>query len=174
MTVCCRCSAVVNVSFSPQRPDGRISSIEGVARAKDSSRPAIPEVSSLKGNPKPSRRHGDVARRRKPVFISPQRCSGFSPLGSVLRLSVPLSGLFHVDFAWVLARTRASRSCVQKPSAAGANAKHLAVTDQTGCDGPIRTFKKQRLIKRPLGVAQALVVTHERNSVCQRVQKNKK
>lgn len=48
-------------------------------------------------------------------------------------------GLFHVDFAWVLARTRVlsedtlARSR-QKLSAAGVNVNHLTATNQTGCN----------------------------------------
>lgn len=50
-------------------------------------------------------------------------------------------GLFHVDFAWVLGRTRvlseeALAPLRRKLSAAGVNATQLTVTDQTACDVP--------------------------------------
>lgn len=48
-------------------------------------------------------------------------------------------GLFHVDFAWILARTRAlsEDTLAQlhgKLEAAGVNVNQLTVTNQTGCD----------------------------------------
>lgn len=48
-------------------------------------------------------------------------------------------GLFHVDFAWILARTRAlsEDTLAQlhgKLEAAGVNVNHLTLTNQTGCD----------------------------------------
>lgn len=48
-------------------------------------------------------------------------------------------GLFHIDFAWILARTRVLAEDVlsqlhEKLSAAGVNVNRLTVTDQMGCD----------------------------------------
>lgn len=51
-------------------------------------------------------------------------------------------GLFHVDFAWILARARAlsADTLAQlhgKLEAAGVNVNKLTVSNQTGCDGYI-------------------------------------
>lgn len=48
-------------------------------------------------------------------------------------------GLFHIDFAWILARTRVlSKDMLahlhEKLAAAGVNVNHLTVTNQTGCN----------------------------------------
>lgn len=48
-------------------------------------------------------------------------------------------GLFHIDFAWILARTRTLPEDVlsqlhDKLAAAGVNINRLTVANQTGCD----------------------------------------
>lgn len=48
-------------------------------------------------------------------------------------------GLFHIDFAWILARTRVLSEQViselhDELAAAGVNLNRLTVSDQTGCD----------------------------------------
>lgn len=48
-------------------------------------------------------------------------------------------GLFHIDFAWILARKRVLSKSVlahlhEKLAAAGVNVNHLTVTNQTECN----------------------------------------
>lgn len=48
-------------------------------------------------------------------------------------------GLFHIDFAWILARTRELTEDVisqlhDKLAAAGVNVNRLIVSNQTGCE----------------------------------------
>uniref|UniRef100_A0A673CZB1 Apolipoprotein D n=1 Tax=Sphaeramia orbicularis TaxID=375764 RepID=A0A673CZB1_9TELE len=109
-------------------PDGKINSIEGVAEVKDPSQPAILSVSFFKGN-------------IVIVFCSPYwvLSTDYKSYSLVYSCSDYLS-LFHIDFAWILARTRVlSEDFVNqlrgKLEAAGVNIKQLTVTNQTDCAG---------------------------------------
>ncbi|XP_029978865.1 apolipoprotein D-like [Sphaeramia orbicularis] len=103
-------------------PDGKINSIEGVAEVKDPSQPAILSVSFFKGLP------------GSPYWVLSTDYKSYS---LVYSCSDYLS-LFHIDFAWILARTRVlSEDFVNqlrgKLEAAGVNIKQLTVTNQTDC-----------------------------------------
>uniref|UniRef100_A0A668AW53 Apolipoprotein D n=1 Tax=Myripristis murdjan TaxID=586833 RepID=A0A668AW53_9TELE len=70
--------------------NGKINSIEGVARVKNSSLPAILDVSFFKGVPDAPYWVLSTDYRSYALVYS---CSNYF-------------GLFHIDFAWILARTR--------------------------------------------------------------------
>uniref|UniRef100_UPI0037E96D8A apolipoprotein D-like n=1 Tax=Semicossyphus pulcher TaxID=241346 RepID=UPI0037E96D8A len=103
--------------------NGKISSIEGVATVKNSSQPAILDVSFFKGVP------------GAPYWVLSTDYHSYALVYSCS----DYFGLFHVDFAWILARPRVLTEDVisqlhDKLDAAGVNIKRLLVSDQTGCD----------------------------------------
>ncbi|CAK6968605.1 apolipoprotein D-like [Scomber scombrus] len=103
--------------------NGKINSIEGVARVKDPSQPAILGVSFFKGVPD------------GPYWVLSTDYQSYSLVYSCS----DFFGLFHVDFAWILARTRVLTDAVisqlhDKLAAAGVNINRLTVTNQTGCE----------------------------------------
>jgi len=103
--------------------NGKISSIEGVAKVKDPSQPAILGVGFFKGVPD------------GPYWVL---STDYQSYALVYSCSDYL-GVFHIDFAWILARTRALTDAVisqlhDKLAAAGVNLKRLTVSNQTGCD----------------------------------------
>ncbi|CAJ1081661.1 apolipoprotein D-like isoform X3 [Xyrichtys novacula] len=103
--------------------NGKISSIEGVAKVKNSSEPAILDVGFFKGAPDAPYW---VLSTDYQTYALVYSCSNYF-------------GLFHIDFAWMLARTRVLTEDVvsqlhDKLTAAGVNVKRLTVSDQTGCD----------------------------------------
>lgn len=60
-------------------------------------------------------------------------------------------GLFHIDFAWILARTRVLTDAVMSQShdklaTAGINVNRLTVTNQTGCE--LMTWDMMSKMKR--------------------------
>ncbi|XP_030611822.1 apolipoprotein D-like isoform X2 [Archocentrus centrarchus] len=92
-------------------PNGNINSIEGVAKVKDPSQPAVLSVSFFKDYQS---------------YALVYSCSDYF-------------GLLNIDFAWILARTRALTEDVisqlhEKLTAAGVNVNHLTVSNQTACD----------------------------------------
>ncbi|KAM9337149.1 apolipoprotein D-like [Symphorus nematophorus] len=103
--------------------NGKINSIEGVAEVKNSSQPAILDVSFFKGVPD------------SPYWVLSTDYQSYALVYSCFTHF----GLFHVDFAWILARTRTlpedliSRLHVEL-TAAGVNINRLTVSNQTGCD----------------------------------------
>lgn len=104
--------------------NGKINSIEGVAKVKDPSQPAILDVGFFKG----------VADA--PYWVLSTDYESYSLVYSCS----DYLGLFHIDFAWVLARTRELTEDVMsqlhdKLTAAGVNVNRLTVSNQTGCDG---------------------------------------
>ncbi|KAM4534228.1 apolipoprotein D-like [Odontesthes bonariensis] len=104
--------------------DGTIGSIEGVARVKDPSQPAILGVSFFKGVPDAPYKVISTDYQSYALVYS---CKDFF-------------GLFYIDFAWILARTRALTDDIisqlhDKISAAGVDVNRLTVTNQTVCDG---------------------------------------
>ncbi|XP_041670425.1 apolipoprotein D-like [Cheilinus undulatus] len=103
--------------------NGKINSIEGVAQVKNSSQPAILDVSFFKGVPD------------SPYWVLSTDYHSYALVYSCS----DYFGLFHIDFAWILARTRVLtedmvRQSHEKLVAAGVNVKRLTVSDQTGCD----------------------------------------
>ncbi|XP_070709228.1 apolipoprotein D-like [Pempheris klunzingeri] len=103
--------------------NGKINSIEGVAKVKNSSQPAILGVSFFKGVPD------------APYWVL---STDYQSYALVYSCSDYLS-LFHFDFAWILARTRVLSEEVvsqlhDKLAAAGVNINRLTVSNQTGCD----------------------------------------
>ncbi|XP_074478297.1 apolipoprotein D-like [Sebastes fasciatus] len=104
--------------------NGKINSIEGVARVKNSSQPAILGVSFFKGVPD------------GPYWVLSTDYQSYS---LVYSCSNYLGRLFHIDFAWILARTRVLTDDVidglhDKLASAGVNINRLTVSNQTGCD----------------------------------------
>lgn len=103
--------------------NGKINSIQGVATVRNSSQPAILDVGFFKGVPDAPYW---VLSTDYQTYALVYSCSNYF-------------GLFHIDFAWILARSRALTEDVvdqlhEKLAAAGVNVKRLTVSDQTGCD----------------------------------------
>lgn len=101
--------------------DGKMNSV-GVATIKDPSQPAILSVDFFKGLP--------VA----PYMVLSTDYNNYSLVYSCFKL-----GLFHMDFAWILSRSRElSEGTISqlhdRLTAEGVDVKRLSVTDQTGCD----------------------------------------
>lgn len=146
-------------SFSPRFPlhrsNGKINSIEGVAKVQNSTQPAILGVSFFKGN-----YTADVLFLQNWAslfyyynalfFFYPYLIAGvpdapywvlstdYQSYALVYSCSDYL-GFFHIDFAWILARTRVLTEDVigklhERLASAGVNTNRLTVTDQTGCD----------------------------------------
>uniref|UniRef100_A0A8C2XAQ8 Apolipoprotein D n=1 Tax=Cyclopterus lumpus TaxID=8103 RepID=A0A8C2XAQ8_CYCLU len=93
--------------------------IQGVAKVKDSSKPAILGVSFFKDGP---------------YWVLSTDYRSYS-----LVYSCTDYFLFHVDFAWILARTRVLTEDVMSRlrdtlSSAGVDVNRLAASNQTGCD----------------------------------------
>ncbi|XP_071751516.1 apolipoprotein D-like [Centroberyx gerrardi] len=112
----------VSVRNAELLSNGKINSIEGVARVKDPSQPAILAVSFFKGIEDPYWVLSTDYRSYALVYS----CSNYL-------------GLFHIDFAWILARTRALTDDIisqqrDKLAAAGVDINRLTVSNQTGCD----------------------------------------
>ncbi|XP_037312335.2 gamma-glutamyl hydrolase-like [Pungitius pungitius] len=102
--------------------NGKRSTIEGVAKVINPSEPAILGVSFFKGVPD------------APYWVLSTDYHSFSLVYSCTNYF-----LFHVDYAWILARTRALADDVIGPlrhqlAAAGVNTNRLTVSNQTGCD----------------------------------------
>ncbi|XP_019958753.2 apolipoprotein D-like isoform X2 [Paralichthys olivaceus] len=113
----------VRVHNAELLPNGKINSIEGVARVKDPSHPAMLDVSFFKGVPD------------APYWVL---STDYQSYALVYSCSDYFS-LFHIDFAWILARTRALPEDVvgrlhDELTAAGVDVNRLTVTNQTGCD----------------------------------------
>uniref|UniRef100_A0A672HAJ0 Apolipoprotein D n=1 Tax=Salarias fasciatus TaxID=181472 RepID=A0A672HAJ0_SALFA len=103
--------------------DGKINSIEGVAKVKDPSQPAILAVSFFKGVPD------------APYWVLSTDYQSYSLVYSC----ADYLGVFHVDFAWILARARVLSEDVlgrlhDQLTAVGLNTNRLLVSNQTGCD----------------------------------------
>ncbi|XP_034562717.1 apolipoprotein D-like isoform X2 [Notolabrus celidotus] len=103
--------------------NGKISTIEGVATVKNSSHPAILDVGFFKGVPD------------APYLVLSTDYHTYALVYSC----ADYYGFFHIDFAWILARTRVLPEDVvsqshDKLAAAGVNIKRLTVSNQTGCD----------------------------------------
>lgn len=104
--------------------DGTINSIVGVAKVTDPSKPAILSVGFFKGLPKSPYKVLSTDYRSYALVYS---CSN-------------IFGLFHIDFAWILARSRmVSEDKISqlrgKMAAAGVDVDRLTVTNQTACEG---------------------------------------
>uniref|UniRef100_A0A8D3D579 Apolipoprotein D n=1 Tax=Scophthalmus maximus TaxID=52904 RepID=A0A8D3D579_SCOMX len=103
--------------------NGKINSIDGIAKVKDPSQPAILGVSFFKGFPD------------GPYWVLSTDYQSYALVYSCN----DYFGLFHVDYAWILARARllpaddVSR-LHDELTAAGVNVNRLTVSDQTGCD----------------------------------------
>ncbi|XP_070784638.1 apolipoprotein D-like [Enoplosus armatus] len=102
---------------------GKMHSIEGVAKVKNSSQPAILGVSFFKGVPD------------GPYWILSTDYQSYALVYSCS----DYFGFFHIDFAWILARTRVLTEDVisqlhDKLASAGVNINRLTITNQTGCD----------------------------------------
>ncbi|XP_029314081.1 apolipoprotein D-like [Cottoperca gobio] len=103
--------------------NGKINSIEGVAKVKNSSQPAILDVSFFKGVP------------GSPYWVLSTDHQSYSLVYSCS----DYFGHFHVDFAWILARTRVLTEDVisklhDELTTAGININRLTVSNQTGCE----------------------------------------
>ncbi|XP_040921321.1 apolipoprotein D-like [Toxotes jaculatrix] len=113
----------VNVHNAELLSNGKINSIEGVAKVKDPSQPAILGVSFFKGVPD------------APYWVLSTDYQSYALVYSCS----DFFGLLHIDFAWILARTRMLTGDIisklhDKLAAAGVNVSHLTVSNQTGCD----------------------------------------
>ncbi|XP_020778456.2 apolipoprotein Db [Boleophthalmus pectinirostris] len=115
----------VRVHNSELLKDGKINSIEGTAKVEDHAKPAILSVSFFKVVPD------------SPYIVLNTDYSSYALVYSCS----DYFGLFHIDFAWILSRTRhldsATVSLLQdKLTLIGVDVSRLSVTDQTGC-GPM-------------------------------------
>ncbi|XP_051267280.1 apolipoprotein D-like [Dicentrarchus labrax] len=113
----------VNVRNAELLSNGKINSIEGVAKVKNSSQPAILDVGFFKGVPD------------SPYWVLSTDYQSYALVYSCF----DYFGLFHIDFAWILARTRVLTQDVISQlrdtlAAAGVNINRLTVSNQTGCD----------------------------------------
>nr|XP_046227387.1 apolipoprotein D-like [Scatophagus argus] len=113
----------VSVRNAELLSNGKINSIEGIAKVKDSSQPAILGVSFFKGVPD------------APYWVLSTDYQSYALVYSCS----DYFGLFHIDFAWVLARTRVLAEDIiselhEKLAAAGVNVNRLTVSNQTGCE----------------------------------------
>ncbi|KAM8823686.1 gamma-glutamyl hydrolase-like [Spinachia spinachia] len=113
--------------------NGKRSAIEGVAKVKNPSQPAILGVSFFRGVPD------------APYWVLSTDYHSYSLVYSCTNYF-----LFHVDYAWILARTRALTDDVigllrDQLASSGVNTSRLTVSDQTGCD---RTSAKRN--ERPI------------------------
>nr|XP_040023061.1 uncharacterized protein LOC120811609 isoform X2 [Gasterosteus aculeatus aculeatus] len=102
--------------------NGKRSTIEGVAKVKNASQPAILGVGFFKGVPD------------APYWVLSTDYHSYSLVYSCTKYF-----LFHVDYAWILSRTRVLAEDVIGPlrdrlASAGVNANRLTVSNQTGCD----------------------------------------
>ncbi|XP_056155733.1 apolipoprotein D-like isoform X2 [Lampris incognitus] len=112
----------VSVHNSELLTNGQVNSIEGVAKVKDPSKSAVLAVSFFKGVPD------------DPYWIL---STDYQTHALVYSCSEYL-GLFHIDFAWILARTRTLTDDVVRQqhdrlAAAGIDISRLIVSNQTGC-----------------------------------------
>ncbi|XP_074478292.1 apolipoprotein D-like isoform X2 [Sebastes fasciatus] len=118
--------------------NGKINSIEGVARVKNSSQPAILGVSFFKDVP------------NGPYWVLNTDYQTYS-----LVYSCSEYGFFHVDSAWILARTWVLTEDVigqlhNGLTSAGVNISHLTVSDQTGCDQTRVFYSSAKRNDRPI------------------------
>uniref|UniRef100_A0A3B5AYM6 Apolipoprotein D n=1 Tax=Stegastes partitus TaxID=144197 RepID=A0A3B5AYM6_9TELE len=100
-----------------------INSIQGVGKVENASQPAILSVGFFKGVPD------------APYWVLSTDYHSYALVYSC----ADYFRLFHVDFAWILARTRELSQDVigqlhDKLTAAGVNVNRLIVSNQTGCD----------------------------------------
>ncbi|KAM7390146.1 hypothetical protein PAMA_008358 [Pampus argenteus] len=114
---------MVKVHNAELLSDGKINSIEGVAKVEDSSQPAVLSVSFFKGAPD------------APYWVLSTDYQSYALVYSCS----DYFGLFHIDFAWILSRTRVLTDVIisqlhDRLDAAGVNIHRLTVTNQTGCD----------------------------------------
>ncbi|KAK5878000.1 hypothetical protein CesoFtcFv8_025453 [Champsocephalus esox] len=114
--------------------NGKMNSIEGVAKVKNSTQPAILDVSFFKGVPD------------SPYWVLSTDYQSYSLVYSC----TDYYGSFHIDFAWILARTRLlNREVVSQLHdelvSAGVNINNLLVSDQAGCER-----SKAKINERPI------------------------
>ncbi|KAJ4925097.1 hypothetical protein JOQ06_017835 [Pogonophryne albipinna] len=114
--------------------NGKINSIEGVAKVKNSTQPAILDVSFFKGVPD------------SPYWVLSTDYQSYSLVYSC----TDYYGSFHIDFAWILARTRLLNKEVvsqlhDELVSAGVNINNLLVSDQAGCEQ-----SKAKINERPI------------------------
>nr|XP_033494020.1 gamma-glutamyl hydrolase-like [Epinephelus lanceolatus] len=115
--------------------NGKMNSIKGIAKVKNSSQPAILGVNFFKGLPD------------DPYWVL---STDYETYSLVYSCSEYL-GLFHIDFAWILSRTRVLTEVVigqlhNELASAGVNISHLIVSNQTGCDVLTRAKRNNRPI----------------------------
>ncbi|XP_076577695.1 apolipoprotein D-like [Chaetodon auriga] len=113
----------VSVRNAELLSDRTMNSVDGFAKVKNSSQPAILGVSFFKGAPD------------APYWVLSTDYLSYA----VVYSCSDYFGLVHIDFAWILSRTRALPEDLlsvlhDKLAAAGVNVNHLTVSNQTGCD----------------------------------------
>ncbi|KAK7878235.1 hypothetical protein WMY93_031144 [Mugilogobius chulae] len=112
----------VRVHNSELLSNGKINSIEGTAKILDPTQPAVLSVSFFRALPD------------SPYMVLSTDYTSYSLVYSCS----DYLGLFHIDFAWILSRTRQLNSATvsqlrDKLTAMGVDVKRLSVTDQTDC-----------------------------------------
>uniref|UniRef100_A0A8C6THC6 Apolipoprotein D n=1 Tax=Neogobius melanostomus TaxID=47308 RepID=A0A8C6THC6_9GOBI len=117
-----RPDGTVRVHNSELLANGKINSIEGVATITDPSQPAVLSVSFYRGLPD------------APYMVLSTDYSSYSLVYSCS----DYLGLFHVDFAWILSRTRELDGATigqlrNELTAIGVDTDRLSITAQTGC-----------------------------------------
>ncbi|XP_047424391.1 apolipoprotein D-like [Mugil cephalus] len=114
----------VSIRNAELLPNGKVNSIQGTAKVKDPSQPAILGISFFKGV---SDAPYWVLSTDYQTYSLVYACSDYY-------------GVFHFDFAWILARTRVLAEEVisqlhDKMAVVNVDLNQLIVANQTDCDG---------------------------------------
>ncbi|KAG9340082.1 hypothetical protein JZ751_022002 [Albula glossodonta] len=114
---------VVKVVNAELLSDGILNAIEGTARVKNASEPAILEVNFFEGTP------------GAPYWVVSTDYENYSLIYSCTNYL----GFLYVDFAWIMSRARTLPEAtvtelLGKLTSSGISVKRMTVTDQTGCE----------------------------------------
>ncbi|XP_035271768.1 apolipoprotein Da, duplicate 2 [Anguilla rostrata] len=113
---------VVKVVNAELLSDGMVHSIEGTARVKNASQPAILEVSFFKGAPS------------APYWVLSTDYESYT----LVYACTNYLGFFYVDFAWIMSRSRTLQEETVTElrnvlTSNGISVKRMMVSDQTNC-----------------------------------------
>ncbi|KAL2085261.1 hypothetical protein ACEWY4_018581 [Coilia grayii] len=114
---------VIKVVNAELLDDGKVDSIEGQVTVKDPAQPAILEVTFFNGVPD------------APYWVVSTNYTSYA----VVYTCSNFFGLFYVDFAWILARSRSLPANMVSQLRGdlelhGVSLRRMTLSDQTGCD----------------------------------------